>query len=192
MTREPHLARRAHSGFTLVEMVVVIMIIGILSAVSVPVFEDIIWESRAASTRENLAQMRTQIIITKATLRVAGARDDILDNMGISYDEDANTARYVLLDAGGTKVPGEDYGPFLQGPIPANGLNGFSKIYTWNGPPPADPVTHCNSVIALGGLDNFQFGWNYYKGTQEIYPTIPSGEIAKFCVDDPEINPAYW
>lgn len=52
---------RSKQGFTLVELVMVIVIIGVLSAIIVPNFIDYVGRSEAATTRANLAVLRSAI-----------------------------------------------------------------------------------------------------------------------------------
>ena len=49
------------SGFTLVELVMVIVIIGVLSAIIVPNFIDYVGRSEAATTKANLAVLRSAV-----------------------------------------------------------------------------------------------------------------------------------
>lgn len=53
--------RKKESGFTLIELVMVIVIIGVLSAIIVPNFVDYVGKSGASSTKANLSIMRTAI-----------------------------------------------------------------------------------------------------------------------------------
>ena len=50
-------------GFTLIELMIVIAIIGILSAIAVPKFADLIRKSNEGATRGNLATMKSAISI---------------------------------------------------------------------------------------------------------------------------------
>ncbi|MEM7166056.1 MAG: type II secretion system protein [Planctomycetota bacterium] len=55
------LAKRKQGGFTLIELVMVIVIIGVLSAIIVPNFLDYVGRSEAATTKANLAVLRNAI-----------------------------------------------------------------------------------------------------------------------------------
>lgn len=56
---------RAKSGFTLVEVLIVVVILGILAAVVIPQFSDASTEAKESSVKTNLQLMRSQIALYK-------------------------------------------------------------------------------------------------------------------------------
>jgi len=58
---EPNRRRRRSHGFTLVELMIVIAIIGILLAISVPVYTSTIRHAKEAVLRDDLFQLRSLI-----------------------------------------------------------------------------------------------------------------------------------
>lgn len=53
--------RKAQNGFTLVELMIVVAIIGILAAVAIPKFADMLEKSREGATKGNLAALRSSV-----------------------------------------------------------------------------------------------------------------------------------
>lgn len=118
----------AARGFTLVEILIVVIILGILASIIIPKFSTATVETRENMTRENLRIMRTQIATYRAQhwdispgYDAAGNPDEqaFIDQMTMFTDEDGNTnaiASAVFR-----------YGPYLS-EIPENPLNAKASI----------------------------------------------------------------
>ena len=88
-------------AFTLVELLIVVVILGILAAVVIPQFSDASTDARFSSLATNLATIRGQIELYK------------LQHRG-SYPE---LSKFTAQMTAGTDVngdPGSDFGPYLQ------------------------------------------------------------------------------
>ena len=99
---------KAKSGFTLVEILIVVVILGILAAIVIPQFTEASTEAKTSSLCTDLQTMRSQIELYKIQ------HNDALPGAGTASFEDALTAQTDIYGASGT-----DYGPYIQ-KIPSN------------------------------------------------------------------------
>ena len=84
--------RLNQSGFTLIELVIIIIILGILAAVAIPKYQDLSTEARDAAARSALGSMRSGIIIYYANEAVqTGTADwpdlDSLATVGVVMEQ---------------------------------------------------------------------------------------------------------
>ena len=113
---------RAKSGFTLVEILIVVVILGILAAIVIPQFTEASTEAKTSSLCTDLQTMRSQIELYKIqhsdALPSAAAVGLVL---ALTSQTDAAGAAY---GAASTTGP---FGPYVQ-KIPTNSFNGLSTI----------------------------------------------------------------
>jgi general secretion pathway protein G len=107
------------SGFTLVEILVVVVVLGILAAIVIPHFTEAGNETRTSALSTDLRRIRSQIELYKfqhnEQLPAATGEtvDDFLRRMTTKTDVDGNV--------------GNDFGPYLQA-MPVNPFNDRSMV----------------------------------------------------------------
>ena len=106
---------RAKSGFTLVEILIVVVILGILAAIVIPQFTDASTEAKTSSLMSDLQTMRSQIALYK-----------------IQHNDDPPSLANIVAQLTGTTdvdgaASGTDFGPYLQ-KIPTEPFSNSSTI----------------------------------------------------------------
>ncbi len=103
------MTHRKNHGFTLVEILIVVVILGILAAIVIPQFSQASLEAREASLKSNLQAMRSQIELYKIQ------HFEVLPLVA-----DFETAMITVTDgAGAAWVSGPSFGPYMR-KIPTN------------------------------------------------------------------------
>ncbi|MBW8034660.1 MAG: prepilin-type N-terminal cleavage/methylation domain-containing protein [Planctomycetes bacterium] len=101
---------RSNKGFTLVEILIVVVILGILAAIVIPQFSQASSEARVSSIKSNLQMVRSQIELYKIQ------HNEALPGAGTLDFVDALTLQSDIDGATGT-----DYGPYMQ-KFPVNAI----------------------------------------------------------------------
>ena len=109
---------QVRKGFTLVEILIVVIILGILAAIVIPQFTSASEDARENSTTSLLQTIRSQIELYKLQ---HGDKWPTTDGSTTAANWD-----WAAL-TGTTTYGGEDYGPYLQ-QEPKNPFNGLSKV----------------------------------------------------------------
>lgn len=138
---------RKHKGFTLVEILIVVVILGILAAIVIPQFSDASTQSKVSSSLSSLQTLRSQIslykiqhndnppglaVFTDAMTKCSAA------NASVAGDYAARTA---------ANTASHPFGPYVQS-VPAN---------PWN---------NSRTVLAAAATGN---GWVYDDVTGAVY-----------------------
>ena len=111
---------RLYKGFTLVEVLIVVIVLGILAAIVVPQFSDASSDAKLSAIKTNLQTIRGQIQLYKIQHSdVYPALATFSDQMTLSSKADGTTA--AIGTAGYT------LGPYLQS-VPANPYTGANTI----------------------------------------------------------------
>jgi general secretion pathway protein G len=101
------------AGFTLVEILIVVVILGILAAIVIPQFTEASTEAKLSSLMSDLQTVRSQIELYKVQ-----HNDDLPGDGGATFEE-ALTGK---TDIDGDVAAAGAYGPYLQS-IPTNPFN---------------------------------------------------------------------
>jgi general secretion pathway protein G len=136
---------KAKRGFTLVEILIVVVILGILAAIVIPQFTQASSEAKLNSLCSDLQTLRSQIELYK------------VQHNDTPPDDDPNTFENQMIyttTIGGTASTSKErtgnyqYGPYLER-VPENPFTGSNSIVAW----------------AYSGTDG---GWAYNETTGEI------------------------
>jgi general secretion pathway protein G len=140
MTRDTHTHHRAHAGFTLVELLIVVAILGILGAMVVPRFSDAARDSRENVLKESLRTLRGQIKLYNAH------HDQRPPGYPPGQTTGATEALFKAQMTNPTNGAGEvgtgasyRFGPYLRH-VPTNPINNLSTVRVINsGSFPSEP-----------------------------------------------------
>ena len=116
---------RAKSGFTLVEILIVVVILGILAAIVIPQFTDASTEAKTSSLCADIQTMRSQIELYKIQHTDSLPRTDTFAN----FETDMTTKG------------ADGRGPYMQ-KIPTNPFNNLNTIRFESGVGTAGADTH--------------------------------------------------
>jgi general secretion pathway protein G len=153
----------AKKGFTLVEILIVVVILGILAAIVIPQFTQASESARASSLKSQLQTIRSQLELYQIqhlgdypTLANLNLNDSAWGNMTVKTNADGTT----------TGTP--DLGPYLQ-------------------KAPANPFTNAANntvVMALTGTGTADIAWGYDESTGEIKAVVPSAKATDLGLDN--------
>jgi len=132
--------RNAARGFTLVEILIVVIILGILAAIVIPQFTNASTEARQSNVKSQLQTLRSQIELYKLQHK------DVAPAL-VTTGWDVMT-KYTDIDGGtsATKDSTHIYGPYYQ-------------------TPPVNPLSDSSSCAAAAGAN---VGWIYIESTGAI------------------------
>jgi general secretion pathway protein G len=137
------------SGFTLIEIMIVVVILAVLAATIIPQFSTSVNDSKVSAMQTSLQGLRTQIqlyslqhngsypALTSSSVPQLLANTDVNGNVG----------------AAGTSFP---YGPYIQGQMPVNAVDGNNTVT-------ATAVFPPTAATSAGG-------WLYDAATGQVAP----------------------
>ena len=155
--------RTNKSGFTLVEILIVVIILGILAAIVIPQFTNASQDARRSSLASQLQTLRSQIELYKLQHK------DLLPNIvgGVDTPGSEDYSNWDLLttrtDADGVASSATDaFGPYMQAP-PKNPLNGLAAVANGDG------------TAAAGSAVGFVYDYAAGAGTGKLFGTQADG-----------------
>jgi prepilin-type N-terminal cleavage/methylation domain-containing protein len=131
-------------GFTLVEILIVVVIMGILAAIVIPQFSQSSEDARHAAAIQNLHVLRQQIDLYRNQHEnrypgtATGANPDTVfaDQLTLPTNELGDRSTGPDQGFGDPNYP---FGPYIHNQIPANPFNGSRGVQTVTAFPPAAP-----------------------------------------------------
>src|SRR4051794_35699878 len=123
-TLEVLIMRRSTRGFTLVEILIVVIILGILAAIVIPQFTNASQDARESSLLSQLQTLRSQIELYKLQHMdklpnlVGGGPGNVVNWNPLTTKTDASGNPSAASDA---------FGPYMQS-APSNPINGLTAV----------------------------------------------------------------
>lgn len=153
--------QRRNTGFTLVEILIVVVILGILAAIVIPQFTNASEDAKSSSLFTQLQTIRSQLELYQVqhngvypTEALVTQGTDDWEGMSLKSNVSGTT---------GTGA-GFDYGPYLQ-QAPRNPLTNSSKISIVTGT--TDPATSATGMTVTAAA-TADVGWVYNPDTGQI------------------------
>lgn len=179
-----HLVKRRDQGFTLIEILMVLILIAVLAAVALNSFINFKTEAKDAALRSNLASLRAAIAAqySQMQLRCGSSAGKFPTIASIEANDVTNN--YQAADPSAVASPllhnGCDPDPatgevkvlsertFVQGGIPANPWAPTADA-TPNDIIPCSAGDGCTKVKACDGTTTYTDNWCYNEATGEIW-----------------------
>lgn len=156
--------RSSKKGFTLVEILIVVIILGILAAIVIPQFTNASEDARKSSLTSQLQTIRSQVELYKLQHRDAYPTSNNLVTGTWSWDK---LSMHTLED--GTLSESGTLGPYLQSK-PINALTGGSNMVSAT----TDTAAHAVTTNLTGANPD---GFSFSQATGKIWAYDKLGAI---------------
>jgi len=152
------LAKQRRGGFTLIEVLIVVVIMAVLAATIIPQFSTSANDARESNVKFNLQSLRTQLELYK--LQHAGNYPTGATNLEqLTKATDAVGA----VSANGLPDATYPFGPYVNGKLPSQPFSGLKTVTLDTGTAGTTPT----ATATPGG------GWIYRAATGEIWIDHP-------------------
>lgn len=158
--------RRGRGGFTLVEILIVVVILGILATLVIPQFSDASVTARENTLKDELRYLRTQLVVYKAQHH----------DVPCGYP-DGNAASTPTADA----FNGQMCKFTNEVGVVSNTLTGTYRFGPYLSSMPINPLNNNKDVIVVADADALPAcdgttGWIYKPKTGEIVANLPGND----------------
>ncbi len=124
---------KAKKGFTLVEILIVVVILGILAAIVIPQFSDASTEANMSRLQSDLQMLRSQVQLYKI---------QHLDELPHTTDSGEFAQRLTETTDKSGSIDGDDFGPYMTS-VPKNPFVDSETMFGFGtGTPPTNGDTH--------------------------------------------------
>lgn len=144
------MSAKRSAGFTLIEILIVVVIMAVLAATIIPQFSSSTNDAKTSTLQFNLHTLRSQIELYKLNHNgaVPAITNGLLPQLTSSTDVNGN------IGASGTSFP---FGPYILGDMPTNPFDGHNTVTDTGGVFPPTATTSAG-------------GWLYCSPTGQIAP----------------------
>ena len=157
------------AAFTLVEILIVVVILGIMATIVIPQFSNASTEARENTLKDDLRYLRVQIQVFKAqhmdhspgypggNTSSTATETDFVNQMTESSDDECNISANPS-----SACP---YGPYLTR-MPENPMNGSAEI----------KIIAAGATVAPDPADAGKYGWLYQPSTQQVMANLTGND----------------